>query len=121
MLRACHCSPFRWITGNEYTSFSAVYPECFGRAIGFAESMSRGEEALGESDPEQKAKVWAAILRNHHLPSLQERKEEADKAIASPIQINFGFTRADPINVFYQFKTLMLVTLFMFLCIRRHG
>lgn len=91
MLLAYHCSLSRWITGNEYTSYSAVYPDCFGLAIGFAESMSRGKEAFGESDPEKKAKLWALILRDHHLPSLQERKEEADEAIVSPIQIISGF------------------------------
>ena len=53
--------------------------------------MSRGKEAFGESDPEKKAKLWAFILRDHHLPSLQERKEEADEAIVSKIQIISGF------------------------------
>ena len=82
-----------------------MYPDCFGLAIGFAESMNRGEHALGESDPQQKAKVWAVALRDHHLPSLQERKEEADKAIVSTIQIQSGFTRANPINILYLLNT----------------
>lgn len=73
----------RWITGNEYTSYSCVYPDCFGFAVGFAESMRLMVDMGGEEpDLHPVSKQWALVLKNFHYQSLEEAKQEADEAIA---------------------------------------
>lgn len=73
----------RWITGNEYTSFSCVYPDCFGCAVGFAESMRLMVDMGVDEDLLPVSKQWARVLKTFHYMPLEEAKKEADEAIAS--------------------------------------
>ena len=75
--------PFRWITGNQYTSFSAVYPDCFGYAAGFAQALVKGREVPVFPDPHMQALSIATILRDFHLLSIDDAKKEADEAIVT--------------------------------------
>lgn len=66
-----------------YTSYSAVYPDCFGNACGFAHKMFKEDPPLSPEGVLQQADMWGRILYYHYLPSVQERLEEAEEIIAS--------------------------------------
>ena len=71
----------RWTCGNQYTSFTAVYPDCFGMAMACSETMTRMAGLNpSSSNIESNAAIWARVLYDK-IPSFEERKALADKAI----------------------------------------
>ena len=76
----------RWITENEYTSFSCFHTDCFGCAVGFAECMRLSVDAGEDVDLLAVSKQWAGALKAFHYMPLAEAKKEADEGIASGLK-----------------------------------
>ena len=74
---------YRWTTGNQWTTYSAVYPDAFGQAIAFAETMRRKVLPQDHDQIAEYADFFSELLANFFLPSKEERLELAEDAIAS--------------------------------------
>ena len=89
----CCC---RWIGGNEYTTYSAVYTDCFGQAVAFSEVMRQQVLPQDKDGISKWADYHADILLECWLPSPEERKKAHCEAMVSLFKSN-SFTSIRPL------------------------
>ena len=81
----------RWIGGNEYTTYSAVYTDCFGQAVAFSEVMRQQVYPQDKDGVLKWADYHADILLECWLPSPEERKKSHLEAMVSLLK-SYCFT-----------------------------
>lgn len=62
--------PVRWVTSNEFTTWSCNYPHAFGMAVALAYAME--EATLGQED-----RCTSLLEIAAHIPSVKDAKHKA--------------------------------------------